>query len=199
MAVQDDNLLNLLLAYSASHRARLLRQPEPATRIAIYMRDTFPNLRRALDDPNQVISNSTLATAIMLASLEIISPTAFGIEVPWQQHLGIAREIIAVRGGPQNMRSVALSNQVVNFLWSWFAYLDVLGSLSGGKGNAVSPLFGPTQFYVFHTDTNSHGYSTTNVEKRTNMRSIVSLASPADASDFWPKLQASPAPVIANG
>ncbi|KUJ22643.1 uncharacterized protein LY89DRAFT_574779 [Mollisia scopiformis] len=136
MAVRDDNLLNLLLAYSASHRARLLRQPEPATRIAIYMRDTFPNLRRALDDPSEVISNSTLATAIMLASLEIISPTAFGIEVPWQSHLGIAREIIAVRGGPQNMRSVALNNKVVNFLWSWFAYLDVLGSLSGGKGNA---------------------------------------------------------------
>lgn len=138
MAVRDDNLLNLLLAYSASHRARLLRQSEPATRIALYMRDTFPNLRRALDDPNEVISNSTLATAIMLASLEIISPTAFGIEVPWQQHLGIAREIIAVRGGPQSMRSVALNNKVVNFLWSWFAYLDVLGSLSGGKSYAVS-------------------------------------------------------------
>ncbi|KAF8847856.1 hypothetical protein BDZ45DRAFT_709511 [Acephala macrosclerotiorum] len=136
MAVRDDNLLNLLLAYSASHRARLLRQPEPATRIAMYVRDIFPNLRRALDDPNEVISNSTLATAIMLASLEIISPTAFGIEVPWQSHLGTAREIIAARGGPQNMRSVALNDKVVNFLWSWFAYLDVLGSLSGGKGNA---------------------------------------------------------------
>lgn len=140
MAVRDDNLLNLLLAYSASHRARLLRQPEPATRIAMYVRDIFPNLRRALDDPNEVISNSTLATAIMLASLEIISPTAFGIEVPWQSHLGTAREIIAARGGPQNMRSVALNDKVVNFLWSWFAYLDVLGSLSGGKGNAVSIL-----------------------------------------------------------
>lgn len=150
MAVRDDNLLNLLLAYSASHRARLLRQAEPATRIAMYMRDTFPNLRRALDDPNEVISNSTLATAIMLASLEIISPTAFGIEVPWQQHLGIAREIIAVRGGPMSMRSVALNNKVVDFLWSWFAYLDVLGSLSGGKGNTASNYMSHTMLILTH-------------------------------------------------
>ncbi len=170
MAVQDDTLLNLLLAYSASHRASLLRQPEPATRIAMYVRDIFPNLRRALDDPNEVISNSTLATAIMLAPLEIISPTAFGIQVPWQMHLGTARQIIAARGGPQNMRSVALNDSVVNFLWSWFAYLDVLGSLSGGKGNAVSTidLTRYTRSQILGTNRNSRGSSITNVAKRMN-------------------------------
>lgn len=68
MAVRDDNLLNLLLAYSASHRARLLRQPEPATRIAIWVQGIFSNLRDALDDPSEIISNVNLATAIMLAS-----------------------------------------------------------------------------------------------------------------------------------
>jgi len=39
MAVRDDNLMNLLLAYSASHRARHLGQPEPATRIALWVRE----------------------------------------------------------------------------------------------------------------------------------------------------------------
>jgi hypothetical protein len=131
MAVQDDDLLSLLLAYSASHRARLLRQPEPATRIALWVQDIFPNLRKALDDPSKIISNANLATAIMLASLEIISPKAFGVAVPWQRHLDTARQIIAARGGPQGMRTAARGDKVASFLWSWFAYLDVLGSLSG--------------------------------------------------------------------
>jgi len=39
MAVHDDNLMNLLLAYSASHRARHLGQPEPATRIALWVQE----------------------------------------------------------------------------------------------------------------------------------------------------------------
>jgi hypothetical protein len=150
MAVQDDNLLNLLLAYSASHRARLLRQPEPATRIALWVQDIFPNLRRALDDPNQIITNSNLATAIMLASLEIISPKAFGVEVPWQKHLDTARQMIAARGGPQRVQSSSRGDKVSSFLWSWFAYLDVLGSLSGGQANSSSsvshPSYHPTHF-----------------------------------------------------
>lgn len=136
MALQDDNLLNLLLAYSASHRARLLRQPEPEVRIALWVQDIFPNLRRALDDPNQIISNANLATAIMLASLEIISPKAFGVEVPWQNHLDTARQMITARGGAQNVQSASRGDKVLSFLWSWFAYLDVLGSLSGGQANA---------------------------------------------------------------
>lgn len=34
VAVRDNDLLYLLLAYSASHRARLLDHPEPTNRIA---------------------------------------------------------------------------------------------------------------------------------------------------------------------
>ncbi|TAQ87278.1 hypothetical protein B7494_g4380 [Chlorociboria aeruginascens] len=138
MAVQDENLLNLLLAYSASHRARVLRQLEPATRIALWVQDIFPNLRYALDDPAKIISNANLATAIMLASLEIISPTAFGVAVPWQNHLATARQMIVARGGPQTMQTASRSDKVSSFLWSWFAYLDVLGSLSGVKTNSSS-------------------------------------------------------------
>ncbi|CZT13278.1 related to acriflavine sensitivity control protein ACR-2 [Rhynchosporium agropyri] len=140
MALQDDNLLNLLLAYSASHRARLLRQSEPAIRIALWVQDIFPNLRRALDDPNQILTNANLATAIMLASLEIISPKAFGVSVPWQNHLDTARQMITARGGAQYVQTASRGDKVMSFLWRWFAYLDVLGSLSGGKANA-STLF----------------------------------------------------------
>jgi hypothetical protein len=44
VAVENKNLLHLLLAYSASHRARLLCHPEPANRIALWVRDVFPSL-----------------------------------------------------------------------------------------------------------------------------------------------------------
>ncbi|KAL8694182.1 MAG: hypothetical protein Q9218_001125 [Villophora microphyllina] len=137
MAVRDDNLLHLLLAYSASHRALLLKHPEPANRIATWVKEVFPTLRRALEDPDHQISNSNLATAIMLASLEIISPNAFEVTVPWQTHLTVARRMILARGGPE---SVHRKDKVSYFLSRWFAYLDVLGSLSGGIKND-EPLF----------------------------------------------------------
>ncbi|RMZ82030.1 hypothetical protein DV737_g2299, partial [Chaetothyriales sp. CBS 132003] len=137
MAVQNPNLLNLMLAYSASHRARLLSHPEPANRIAVWVRDVFPSLRQTLDNvSNTNVSNANLATAIMLASLEIISPSSFGVSIPWQDHLSVARSIIRSRGGPN---SVSRKDPVMFFLTRWMAYLDVMGSLSGGRND--EPLF----------------------------------------------------------
>ena len=127
--------MHLLLAYSAGHRARLLTHPEPANRIAAWVCDVFPTLRHALYDKTQQISNATLATAIMLASLEIISPNTFEVPIPWQDHLNIARRMIVVRGGP---RSLSREDKVSYFLTRWFAYLDVLGSLSGGINDHTS-------------------------------------------------------------
>ena len=74
----------------------------------------------------------------MLASLEIISPKAFGVEVSWQKHLSTARQMIAARGGPLRMRTESQGDTASSFLWRWFLYLDVLGSLSGDKANSFS-------------------------------------------------------------
>ena len=136
MALQEINLLHLLLAYSASHRARLLKHPEPANRIALWVQDIFPALSRALNDPSSQISNANLATAIMLASLEIISPNTFEVPIPWQSHLNVARRMLMARGGA---KSIHRKDVVSYFLSRWFAYLDVVGSLSGGKKD--QPLF----------------------------------------------------------
>ncbi|KAF2092789.1 C6 zinc finger domain-containing protein [Rhizodiscina lignyota] len=132
MAVQDDNILNLMLAYSAAHRARLLQHPEPQIRIAEYVQDVFPKLRHALTSTAEQVSTTNLASAIMLASLEIMSPNTFALQISWQNHLTIAREMIFARGGPQ---SVHKKDKVSYFLSRWFAYLDVLGSLSGSKND----------------------------------------------------------------
>ena len=136
VAMNDTNLLNLILTYSASHRSRLLNHSEPANRIAGWVQDVFPALRRTLSDPSGQISNSNLATAILLASLEIVNPSTFEVKVPWQQHLHIARRMILARGGAH---SVHRRDKVSYFLTRWFAYLDVMGSLSGGRNDR--PLF----------------------------------------------------------
>lgn len=73
----------------------------------------------------------------MLASLEIVSPTAFGYQIPWQRHLGLARDLIASRpDGIRWTRDWTEEDQVRAFLWSWLAYLDVLGTLSGGRAES---------------------------------------------------------------
>lgn len=132
MAVQDENVLNLMLAYSASHRARLLCHKEPSNRIAEYVQDVFPKLRQALTNASEQVSTTNLASAIMLASLEIMSPNTFEVPISWQNHLTIARNIVSARGGASRVNP---EDKVSSFLSRWFAYLDVIGSLSGTKND----------------------------------------------------------------
>jgi hypothetical protein len=109
-------------------------------RMAHWVQDIFPFLRQSLNDSTQIVSNTSLATAIMLASLEIISPKAFGYTIPWQEHLNLARDLMRKRFSSgstiRKMHSEPVGSEgedhVYSFLWSWFAYLDVLGSFSGG-------------------------------------------------------------------
>ncbi|KAK3697197.1 hypothetical protein LTR37_017598 [Vermiconidia calcicola] len=150
MAVRNQHLLHLMLAFSASHRARLLNHAEPANRIAGWMSDVLPALREALaepaspggTDPTDPSSLAPLATAIMLASLEIVSPNTFALSIPWQQHLQIARQMIISKGGLDQLAQKAdgARDKAIFFLSRWFAYLDVFGSLSSDRSN--QPLYG---------------------------------------------------------
>jgi hypothetical protein len=135
VAVADENIMNLLLAYSAAHRARMLNHPEPSNRIAVWVQDVFPRLRQALEENPNNVSDNTLAAVIMMASLEIICSGTFEVPISWQNHLTMARQMIVARGGPGGM---SRQNHVAYFLSRWFAYLDVIGSLSGNKND--SPL-----------------------------------------------------------
>nr|POE51655.1 arginine metabolism regulation protein ii [Quercus suber] len=150
MAVRNTHLLHLVLAFSASHRARLLDHPEPANRIAAWMSDVVPALRLALVegqspavvDPTDPSNLAPLATAIMLASLEIVSPDTFSVAIPWQSHLNFARQLIIAKGGLHHLaqRADGARDKAIFFLSRWFAYLDVLGALSGGR--QAEPLHG---------------------------------------------------------
>ncbi|CBX90411.1 hypothetical protein LEMA_P065370.1 [Plenodomus lingam JN3] len=134
MAVHDENIMNLLLAYSAAHRARMLNHREPTNRIAVWVQDVFPRLRQTLIDNPSSISDNTLAVVIMLASLEIICSGTFEVPISWQNHLTMARQLIIARGGPN---ALGRHNRVAYFLSRWFAYLDVVGSLSGDKNDMM--------------------------------------------------------------
>ena len=144
VAIQNPNLLNLLLAYAASHRARLLLHPEPFTRIAFWVQDVFTNLRLGLDDHSEQAVNANLATAIMLASLEIMSPHCFDVHITWLTHLSIARSLILARGGP---RHIHRKDTETFFLSRWYAYTDITGALSGRKNNI--PLEAKTWSYDY--------------------------------------------------
>ena len=116
----------------------MLGHAQPSNRIAIWVRDVFPNLRHALEDPATQVSAANVAAAIMLASLEIIAPGTFGVEIPWQDHLSMARSMITSRGGPRGIDGNR--DKVSHFLIRWFAYLDVLGNFSSvgmGKSNVL--------------------------------------------------------------
>jgi hypothetical protein len=147
MAVRNVHLLHLLLAFSASHRARLLDHPEPANRIAGWMEHVLPALRQALNDGGErgsggVEELAPLATAVMLASLEIVTPHTFSIRIPWQQHVQIARQMIVSKGGLHHLAqnpTTGVRDKAIFFLSRWFAYLDVMGSLSNRH---EQPLFG---------------------------------------------------------
>ncbi|EDU45524.1 C6 zinc finger domain containing protein [Pyrenophora tritici-repentis Pt-1C-BFP] len=112
MAVQDESIMNLILAFGASHRARMLHYPAPSNRIAVWVQDVFPKLRRSLNENPHDIPDSTLAAIVMMASVEIM---------------------IIQRGGPKSMTGMGRHDRVAYFVSRWFAYLDVIGSLSGNK------------------------------------------------------------------
>ncbi|KOS44463.1 hypothetical protein ACN38_g4613 [Penicillium nordicum] len=126
MAIGDSNLLNLLLAYSASHRARYIGHPEPANRIAHWVSQVFPTLRMALESSNEDITDSHLATAIMLLSLKIVSPRTFEVPITWKSHLKLARDLFLARS--ESMAQPG--NRIGAFFARWLGYLDTMGSLS---------------------------------------------------------------------
>ncbi|RDW32266.1 fungal-specific transcription factor domain-domain-containing protein [Yarrowia lipolytica] len=158
IALSTPHLLSLLLAYSASHRAKVLKQEMPSEMIGNLLGRTFKGLSVCLEDKKEAMSDSTLATAIMLCSFEILSETGAS---SWKTHLHGAREIVMGRGiirqktqamaaqeaemdAKNSSNPLALLNgsdvsetDVAFFLLRWVAYIDVLGALSSARATSV--------------------------------------------------------------
>lgn len=110
-------------------------------RMAEWVQDIFPALRATLNEPHNSASTASLATAIMLASLEVVSPGAFGSSIPWQQHLGLARDMMTQQLADSSKNGTVVGDdRGFAFLWSWLAYLDIIASLSMGPHSAAPSL-----------------------------------------------------------
>lgn len=126
LALQDENVLSLLLAYAACHRARLLNHPEPTNRIATWVSHVFPTFRQALAS-GQPISECVFGTCVMLASLTQSYPMAFDLPISWEEHLGMARQMCQLIAS----REIRPRSKAAFFFLRWFAFLDTFGSCSG--------------------------------------------------------------------
>lgn len=166
MAVDTPHLLAITLAYSASQRARYLNIPEPVEETGYLLSITFNGLSKALQDEESSKSDSTLATAIMLTSYEILCDR---ICDTWRTHLNGVREIVMARGladswtstttttsnalerplsnGPYHpsrfINTAVQENEVSFFLLKNFAYLDIITALC--SPNASSSLLNNDQ------------------------------------------------------
>ena len=143
MAMQNENLLGLLLTYSASHRSRLLGHPLPEKRIASWTQGLFSTFRQNLRliDSTSPNFNEHLAITVMLASLAIVSPNTFEASIPWHVHLQNARVMLmSCKDLPTEARSLRfMKNRELSFLSRWFFYLDTMGSFT--QPNDLTSLF----------------------------------------------------------
>lgn len=153
----------------------MLKHPEPQLRIATWVTDIFPTLRQALSDPQKNFSDANLASAIMLASLEIVSPKVFGYEIPWQKHLSLARELITARPGGLHYQTNFRQDNVCSFLWSWAAYMDVISSLTGGPKDSST-----AWMFDYEVEDRSDGYDEIDCIMGFTTRCLYLLAKIAD-------------------
>lgn len=95
MALGTPHLLDLILAYAAAHRARFLQQETPVHLISRLLGRVFLGLTSCLENQTESQSDTTLTTAIMLSSYEILTGAG---DASWKQHLHGARDIVVARG-----------------------------------------------------------------------------------------------------
>ncbi|KAL1303181.1 hypothetical protein AAFC00_006607 [Neodothiora populina] len=138
LAMKDENLLSLVLAYASCHRARLLHHAEPINRIASYVTHLFPRFREALAS-GQPVSETLFGTCVMLASLTQSYPWAFDAPISWPQHLGMARQMCqSVVSRKNRPRSKAMY-----FFLRWFGYLDTFASCSANHYRGSFEVWSP--------------------------------------------------------
>lgn len=136
MAMNVPHLLSLIIAYGATHHARIINQPEPIGMITKLLDRTFDGLSQCLEDPVESKSNATLATAMMLCSYEIITATA---NDRWKTHLQGAREIVVARGMASSLSGGVITSEALNVSNDNMLSID----------NSINKFFGPQPIRTF--------------------------------------------------
>ncbi|KAL8964453.1 MAG: hypothetical protein Q9183_004438, partial [Haloplaca sp. 2 TL-2023] len=142
LALQNENLLSLLLTYSARHRACLLDHQQPARRVCIWFNNALRSLKHSLSGPRHSIHD--LAMLIMMASMDIVCHTASSDMVPWRSTLKTAKSVYDAYFEPLSKASHFSPNeqQEIHFLNRWLTYLLIMGRLSKPCNVMIDGSFG---------------------------------------------------------
>lgn len=137
VALSSEPLLAVLLA-SSLENYRSLRGLEPdqemlASLINKAVTGVQLDLERAEDGQ---VADTTLATVIALCDFEIVARKR-ATTSSWRVHLDGAKRIIALRGGPDQVKALSELNK---FLLKWLAYFDIMSSMTSTSITA-EPLF----------------------------------------------------------
>ncbi|CCH46599.1 Lysine biosynthesis regulatory protein [Wickerhamomyces ciferrii] len=141
----SDGMLALLVATGIMQSCVYRGEQHPKGIVNMLLRKSLNDLYNRLTDVNEANSDYTLALVMMLACFESI----FSECKDWRSHHNGAKNIILARGiiktrkdelnnnknnNKINKKFVTLGpgdeNDIVFFLARWFAYVDVIGSLS---------------------------------------------------------------------
>ena len=140
VAISDDSLMNVFLAYSATHRAHILRHRSPSNRIESYLRSASYCINGSLNGPAWRTTSAKLGAHLLLVSMNLTcaSPKESILiqQTPWHSHLRAARDLIDLRrDNPQDYDSTAFA-----FLTRWFLGLESM-KRSGGIGSKQPLIF----------------------------------------------------------
>ncbi|QOU18770.1 hypothetical protein BRETT_001839 [Brettanomyces bruxellensis] len=144
LAMQNEGLMAIMIAYGIAHRTTLLHQHTPYNIEESLMSRALRDLLALLDNAHTSTSDLTLTLVIFLSSFMVF---AFSGD-KWRVHIKGARQIILMRGYNQpfrklicdfprsdspttaNMSSEIKKSKLLYFLIRWFAYIDIFSSLS---------------------------------------------------------------------
>lgn len=134
LAMSGSTILSIMIAFAISHRCLSANQPEPKQVVDQLISRAMDGLLKALKDKETSSSDTTLSAVLLLSSYKLFCMK----QSRWKIHLKGARQILLRKGMAKPFQSIkagrlpALDREsnVTFFLARWFAYFDVIGSLS---------------------------------------------------------------------
>ncbi|ODV87204.1 hypothetical protein CANARDRAFT_26627 [[Candida] arabinofermentans NRRL YB-2248] len=142
VAITNDGLLSVLVAFGLLHKNQLLNKEEPTEVVDQLLSRSLSELLVLLQNKETATSDLTLSLVLLLSSFMVFTSRSNN----WKVHLKGAKQILLMRGYNKpfekfmkdlkgNHMAISLNNEIkksrlVYFLIRWFAYLDVLANLS---------------------------------------------------------------------
>lgn len=128
VAASNPNLLSALLSISAAQYGRLRGDSNPhiANRAFFFSRKALTGLQKAMADPVEATTFSTISTVLALCTNDILMS---GNVQGWKTHLRGAEQLLTLAIG-KSRESTTVTDPSKLFLIKWFAALDMFAGIS---------------------------------------------------------------------